>query len=144
MSTANRAAPAADRTVATAMISVPKTCPAEATVADVRAVFQDDHVHCVLIVDDGALLAVVERPDIAEASPQTPAVTLGRLRGRTIGPAESLEPVRLSMLDQPRRRLAVVSDRGALLGLLCLKRTGLGFCSDADVHARAVERGGEA
>lgn len=38
------------------------------------------------------------------------------------------------------RRLAVIDDHGMLLGLLCLKRTGLGFCSDTDVQARADER----
>ena len=37
-------------------------------------------------------------------------------------------------------RLAVIDEECRLLGLLCLKRTRLGFCSDADVQARAAER----
>lgn len=134
------AVPSTDGTVAGAMISSPKTLPAATTVAQVREVFQDDHVHCVLIVDCDVLLTVVERPDMVEASPEQPAASLGRLRGRTIGPDESLEPVRLFMLGHRRRRLAVVDSRRTLLGLLCLKRTGLGFCSDANVRARAAER----
>ncbi len=40
------------------------------------------------------------------------------------------------LLARGRRRLAVVDERGALLGLLCLKRRLTGFCSDADVAAR--------
>ncbi|NUP46534.1 MAG: CBS domain-containing protein [Catenulispora sp.] len=124
------------------MISSPKTMAATATVAHVRDEFQDDHVHCVLIVDGDVLLAVVERPDLTDAGPEEPAVSRGRLRGRTVAAGEDLEQVRLAMLDQRRRRLAVVDDREALMGLLCLKRTGRGFCSDADVRARAAEREG--
>lgn len=45
-----------------------------------------------------------------------------------------------AMTTYGRRRRAVIDDRGLLLGLLCLKHTGLGFCSDADVRARADER----
>lgn len=131
-----------DRTVDTAMISAPKTLPAAATVAQVRDEFQDDHVHCVLIVKDDVLLTVVERPDLVKVSPEEKAVTLGRLGGRTIKADENLERARTSMLSQGRRRLAVIDDHAALLGLLCLKRTGLGFCSDAGVRARAAEREG--
>jgi hypothetical protein len=39
-----------------------------------------------------------------------------------------------------RVRLAVVDDDGVLTGLLCLKRKLTGFCTDADVAARAAER----
>jgi hypothetical protein len=35
-----------------------------------------------------------------------------------------------------RRRAAVTSDDGTLLGLLCLKASWAGFCSDQDVRAR--------
>lgn len=38
------------------------------------------------------------------------------------------------------RRLAVVDEAGRLEGLLCLKRTATGFCSDRDVASRARER----
>jgi hypothetical protein len=37
-----------------------------------------------------------------------------------------------------RRRAAVVSDDGRLLGLLCLKASRAGFCSAQDVRARAL------
>ncbi len=70
------------------------------------------------------------------------AAGLAPLAGRTVGPAEDLERVRLRMVAQGIRRLAVVDDGGALLGLLCLKRSGSGFCSDDDVAARAAERRG--
>lgn len=127
-------------TVAEAMIHVPKTSPGAATVADVRETFRDDHVHCVLIVERGRLLAVVERPDIEQAHPAALASTTGELRDRVIGPEDDLATAWHLMTSAQRRRLAVVDDHGVLLGLLCLKRTGLGFCSDDDVRARAIER----
>jgi hypothetical protein len=37
-----------------------------------------------------------------------------------------------------RRRAAVTSADGRLLGLLCLKASRAGFCSDQDVRARAL------
>jgi hypothetical protein len=39
-----------------------------------------------------------------------------------------------------RRRLAVTSDDSRLLGLLCLKANGSGFCSDADVASGGQDR----
>jgi len=35
-----------------------------------------------------------------------------------------------------RRRLAVVDGEGRLVGLLCLKASGSGFCSNEDVASR--------
>ena len=35
-----------------------------------------------------------------------------------------------------RRRVAVVDDRGLLVGLVCLKRHGNGFCSIEDIERR--------
>lgn len=125
--------------VAGAMIHAPKISPGATTVAEVRGAFHDDHVHCVLIVENGNLLAVVERPDVEGAEPATPARLIGSVHGRVIGPEADLATAWQMMTSQQRRRLAVVDDHGALLGLLCLKRTGLGFCSDADVQARAAD-----
>jgi len=42
------------------------------------------------------------------------------------------------MIATGRRRAAVTSADGRLLGLLCLKASQAGFCSDQDVRARAL------
>jgi CBS domain-containing protein len=131
-------------TAADAMIHFPRTCGPATTVGQVRELFRDDHLHAVLVVDDSELVSVVERPDISAAPSHAPARWSGRLRGRTTGPSADLEATRRAMTDRQRRRLAVIDDHGALLGLLCLKSTGLGFCSDVDVRARAGERRGQA
>lgn len=127
-------------TVADAMVRSPKVSGPDPTVAQVRDQFRDDLVHAVLIVADGKLVAVVERPDLSAAPPDLPARLIGRLAGRVTAPDADLAPTWQAMTRTGRRRLAVVDGHGRLLGLLCLKRTGLGFCSDTDVQARADER----
>ena len=128
------------RTVVEAMLRSPRTCAATTTVAQVREVFADDHIHAVLVVDESRLVAVVERADLDAAAPASLARDAGRLDGRVIGPDVDVEEVRLAMLAARHRRVAGVDDEGELLGLLCLKRSGAGFCSDADVAARAADR----
>jgi hypothetical protein len=70
------------------------------------------------------------------ATPNSPAAPIGRLHGRTIGPRVALAEARRLLDAGRRRRLAVVDDDGVLIGLLCLKRSGRGFCADSDIAAR--------
>ncbi|WP_109505299.1 CBS domain-containing protein [Nocardioides speluncae] len=125
-------------TAAEAMVTVPKTLPVGTTVGQVRAAFEDDHVHMLLLTSEGALLGTLVRADLDSAVPAAaPALGLATLRGRTVAPDEDLEEVRLRMIAAGRRRLAVVGPGNRLLGLLCLKRDQSGFCTDAGVAARA-------
>jgi CBS domain-containing protein len=127
------------RTAAEAMLTIPVRHPPSATVGEVRDFFRDDHVHAVLIVSPGGYLeAVVERDDISGCQAlDAAAAPLGRLAGRTVPAATSLAEVRPAMTATGRRRIAVTSADGRLLGLLCLKASRAGFCSDQDVRARA-------
>ncbi|SDO40856.1 CBS domain-containing protein [Klenkia soli] len=127
-------------TVRRALLAHPRTSPPGTSVAQAWAFFADDHVHALLVVDGDRLLAVVERDDLVGAAPTAPVELLGRLGDRTVDPAADLGRTHDRLLAEGRRRLAVVDGDGVLLGLLCLKRSGRGFCSDADVRARAAER----
>jgi hypothetical protein len=123
------------------MVTVPKTLPVDASVAQVWAMFSDDHVHMALLTSDGLLRSTVRRSDLPATSlPTEAALAYGTLAGRTVAPHESAEAIRLRLVGSGQRRLAVVGARGELLGLVCLKRSGTGFCSDEGVAARAVER----
>ena len=128
------------RTAAEVMLTTPARHPLSATVGEIRDFFRDDHVHAALIVSPaGYLEAVVERDDIAEYQAlDAAAAPLGRLAGRTVLPGASLAEVRRAMTAAGRRRAAVTSADGRLLGLLCLKASRAGFCSDQDVRARAL------
>jgi CBS domain-containing protein len=81
-------------TVADAMIRSPKLCGLQTTVAQVREQFRDDHVHAVIVVDNGRLVAVVEQPDINAAAPGLPAYLMGRLCGRVTRPDADLDALR--------------------------------------------------
>ena len=127
--------------VADAMITRVKLSAPDVSVRELRAWFDDEHVHSAVIVDgSGVLLAVVDRADLALRPGDAPAAAFGCLRPRTVGPGDDVDAARQALLDSGRRRLAVVDAHGRLLGLLCLKRTRRGFCSNRDVTARSAER----
>jgi hypothetical protein len=127
-------------TVADVAVTCPELHLPGTTVAEVRELFLDDHVHVALLVDGGRLLAVVEPGDLRpELYPGLPAWLVGRLAGRVVGPATPATHALALMRRNGRRRLAVVDREGRLQGLLCLKASGRGFCSDADVASRKQE-----
>jgi hypothetical protein len=132
------------RTAAEAMLATPARHPLSATVGEIRDFFRDDHVHAALIVSPGGYLeAVVERDDIAGCQAlDAAAAPLGLLAGRTVPAGASLADVRRAMIATGRRRAAVTSGDGRLLGLLCLKASRAGFCSEQDVRARALGKAG--
>ena len=120
------------------MVTVPKTLGQDALIAQVRAELEDDHVHMVLVVDSGGrLVTTIERDDL---DPGTDDCSLasrwGGLEGRTVQ-AKTPVPTIDRMLSTGRRRLAVVDDDRRLRGLVCLKRSRSGYCSDEDLRARA-------
>jgi len=129
------------RTAAEAMLTTPARHPLSATVREIRDFFRDDHVHAALIVSPaGYLEAIVERDDIAGCQAlDAAAAPLGRLAGRTVPAGASLTEVLRAMTATGRRRAAVTGADGRLLGLLCLKASRTGFCSDQDVRARALD-----
>jgi CBS domain-containing protein len=128
------------RTAAEAMLTAPARHPLSATAGEIRDFFRDDHVHAALVVSPaGFLEAVVERDDIAGCQAlDAAAAPLGRLAGRTVPAEASLAEVRQAMTATARRRAAVTSSDGRLLGLLCLKASRTGFCSEQDIRARAL------
>jgi CBS domain-containing protein len=121
------------------MISTPKTLPAHASVEDARAVLADDHVHMVLLTDGDKLRGTLVRADLPSAgSGHEPALRWAVLRDRTVPPTTPAAVVQAMLIRNKMRRLVVVDADRTLLGLVCLKRSRSGFCSDADVYARAT------
>ena len=128
--------------VADAMVTAPWTHAADVDVADAREAFTDSHVHMLLLTEAGVLRGTLLREDLAPGlAPEAPALGVAVLGGRTTGPGASLADAVALMRRQGSRRLAVVDTDLRLLGLLCLKKTLDGFCSDADVRSRALEHG---
>ena len=127
---------AADPTVADVVVRHPKTLDAGSTVAAARAQLADEHVHMVLLTRDGVLLGTLVRADLARADEGAPALAHAVLAGRTIAATVRADDALRVLVGRDERRRAVVDEDGRLLGLLCLKRRGHGFCSDRDVAAR--------
>jgi hypothetical protein len=126
--------------IADAHLRTPKVHGSDVSVGAARMFLTDGHVHAMLLVDGDVLVAVVERDDIVGVPDGVRARSVGALAGRVASPSEDLETTRQAMAARGQRRLAVVDGRGALLGLLCLKRHGRGFCSADDVAAREADR----
>ena len=127
---------AADRTVGEVVVRFPKTLDAGATVAIALGELEDDHVHMLLLTRDGLLLGTLVPADLVAAPASDPALRYATLAGRTIGPTVPADEALHLLVARDERRRAVVDDDGRLIGLLCLKRRGTGFCSDDDVAAR--------
>lgn len=122
-----------------AVLRRPKTLPASASVGDVRRLL-GDHVHAALLVDGPRLAAVVVRDDLLAAGDDDPALDLGTLVGRTVRSGTPLAVAQEQLVATGQRRIAVVDADGGLVGLLCRKRRGDGWCTDAGVAARRRER----
>jgi hypothetical protein len=98
-----------------------------------------------LLVDGRRLVTAIEQTDLERTVEDNRAASgIGSLHERTVRPDAPLPQVAESMRMLKRRRLAVTNERGELLGLLCLKASGLGFCSDADVESRKQDRAASA
>ncbi|QWZ09950.1 hypothetical protein KRR39_09595 [Nocardioides panacis] len=123
------------------MLRRPKTLSARASVAEVRAALADDHVHMVLLTDGASLVGTLVGADLPPQAPAAaPALSWSRLLERTVPPDAAAETVQALLVERGLRRMAVVDHEGTLLGLMCLKRSRTGFCSDDDVASRARSR----
>ncbi len=144
MTTANQRSPDhhfASVCVAEVVVRLPKTMPIDTRVREARAALGDDHVHMLLLADQGRLRGTLTRGDIPDhADDMALALPYAEVEGRTVSSDLPAEQARLLMIRRDQRRLAVVDADGALLGLLCLKRRHIGFCTDEDVNARATAR----
>ena len=131
------------------MVRRPKTMACTATLAEARTAFAGGHVHLLLLTDGQTLVGTLAQSDLPRAGATAgdgwePALHYATLHERTASPDALVADVEGHMVDRDLRRLAVVDDSGALLGLLCLKRRRGGFCSDDDVDSRASQtRGSE-
>ena len=127
---------------ADAMVTIVKTLGDRSDVGAVRRELGDDHVHMVLVVDEGRrLLTTITRSDLSSSIPNsTAAIRVGRMAGRTTRPSTPIIDITAQLNRTGERRMAVTDEQGHLLGLLCLKRDRTGYCSNHGVAARASER----
>jgi CBS domain-containing protein len=109
------------------MLREPKTLPGTATVADVREQLANPKVQLVLLADAGTYRgAVTAVPN--DASPDDEAVAYADPSAETIPPTEPALATFERANASPHRRVIVVGEGDALLGLVCLNHNRTGFC----------------
>ena len=95
------------RTVVDVMATAPRTMQPIATVADVRAFFEDDRVHMALIATSGVLLGTLVRADLTDLGDDAaPALSRSRLDGRLVAGNEPAEEVRIRMINRGHADIA--------------------------------------
>ena len=117
-------------TVRDAMNTSPKAVAADATVADLRELFENPHVRTALVLDGPTFIGVVHRDSMpADGSDSEPAGTFANRDVTTIGPDAPLTEALNVMDKEDERRLPVIApDGSSLVGLLCLTGDREGFC----------------
>jgi CBS domain-containing protein len=123
-------AAAVELTVGEAMLSRPKTLPADATVGDLRRAFSVDTMRMALLVDGDAFAAAVERGSLpATAADDEPALAYARADVPRVEPGLPMREAMGHLEESDVGRLVVVDGDGVTLrGLLCLKRAADSFC----------------
>ncbi|HEY7632150.1 MAG TPA: CBS domain-containing protein [Thermoleophilaceae bacterium] len=125
---------AADQAVGDVMIKRPKTLPVDATVGDVRKLFENGSVRTGLLVDDGRFRAAIERPNVPDsAADDARAIDFAFTPTAKVHPATPMSEA-IALLDsESTRRLVVVDEDGETLrGLVALNSSRSGFCSGGD------------
>jgi predicted transcriptional regulator len=112
------------------MVSRPKTLPADASVADLRAMFANPSVLTALLVDGDRFAGAVERDDLpAGASDVQRADEFASRDVITIElDASTADAVARLDRDGDRRLIVLDTDGATLRGLLCLAADRTGFC----------------
>jgi CBS domain-containing protein len=114
------------------MVRRPKTLPAQATVAELRAHFENPRVRTALLADGGRFAGAIAPEELpAEAAGSEPASAHARTDLPTVGPdATMAEAIALLERRGDNRLIVLDADGGTIAGLLCLDKPGTGFCTD--------------
>jgi CBS domain-containing protein len=116
----------AGSSVAEVMLARPKTLAADATVAEARRLLGGAHVKMLLLAERGLFRAAITHIP-AGADPAAAALAYAE-QVDPLSPDDAAETALARMRARGERRCVVLGADGALLGLLCLDRSGTGFC----------------
>ena len=122
---------ALEKTVGEVMIRHPKTLPADARVADVRAAFERPTVRTVLLADGERFAGAIEREGFPASAPED-ALARDYVDAEPLTVTADLPMSDAITLlgEREEPRLIVVDPDGVTLrGLLCANGTATGFCT---------------
>ena len=114
-------------TVADVMLRHPKTLPAGASVGDVREQLERPSVQMVLLADSDTFRgAIAELPD--DAVDDEPALRFADASPTSLRPGDDATTAFTVTAANPHRRVVVLDEGNALVGLVCLDETRTRFC----------------
>jgi CBS domain-containing protein len=130
MSTTVPLADALSLTVGEVMIKAPKTLSADASVGEVRTLFERPSMRTVLLTEGRAFAGAIERDGLpVDAPDRTPARAYVQPEQVTATPGMAMSEAIELLKARGEPRLVVIGDDGVTLaGLLCANATGTGFC----------------
>jgi CBS domain-containing protein len=114
------------------MVRRPKTLPAKATVAELRAHFENPRVRTALLADGGRVAGAIAPEELPPGAAGSEAASAhARTDLPTVGPDATMEDA-MALLDRrgENRLLVLDADGETIAGLLCLDKPGTGFCTD--------------
>jgi CBS domain-containing protein len=114
--------------VSDVMLGSPRALPADATVADARAAFENPKERLLLVCDGERFVAALAREDVAGADDATPLTALSSGATPTLRP-DDVVAAALEIVGEDVERVPVVDGDGALRGLVCFNPRGSYFCA---------------
>jgi|SRR5215210_3453769 len=124
---------AAELLVRDVMVRRPKTLPAQTTVAELRAHFENPRVRTALLADGGRFAGAIAPEELpGDADGSEPASAHARTDLPTLAPDATMSDAMALLDSRGDNRLIVLDEDGeTIAGLLCLDKPGTGFCSDS-------------
>jgi CBS domain-containing protein len=125
-----------DRTAGEVVTVRGKELPADATVAEGRAIFASGSVRLIPLLDGGAYAGAVGRDDLEGAADDAPIASHASAQPPIAAASERVGDVVAGLGGNGERRVVVLGDdRRTYVGLMCLDRDRARLCIDAECHA---------
>jgi hypothetical protein len=118
-----------------------KELPADATVADGRAIFASGSVRLIPLLDGAAYAGAVGRDDLDGADDEAAIADHASAQPPTAAASDRVADVVAGLDADAGRRVMVLGDDGrTYVGLMCLDRDRTRLCIDAECHAASLAR----
>lgn len=127
-----------DRTAGEVVTVRGKELPADATVADGRAIFASGSVRLIPLLHDGAYAGAVGHDDLEGADDGAAIAAHATAQPPIVAASDRLADVVSRLGEDSGRRVVVLGDDGrTYVGLMCLDRDRTRLCIDAECHPAA-------
>jgi len=128
-----------DRTAGEVVTVRGKELPADASVAEGRAIFASGSVRLIPLLDGAAYAGAVGRDDLEDADDGAAIAAHATAQHPTAAASDRVADVVAGLGPEAGRRVVVLADDGrTYVGLMCFDRDRRRLCIDAECHAAAA------